>query len=172
MDTEECTYPHPLAMQSSVFRVKHQAVAGAFLFLGLVAAATSIYSAMQLAALSAAQDVNVYILQEHETRLTVNERSIALINSTVIRMGKKVASLSDIYLHIPVYKIDSQLQLLEHVPVPLILPGMVRQTMGKGYRNTAMFVQPPPPPLPSWLFKRGGRHLKYSPWKSWLPTRF
>jgi hypothetical protein len=95
MDTEECTYPHPLAMQSSMFRVKRQAVAGAFLVLGLVAAASSIYSAMQLAALSAAQDINVHILQEHETRLTVNEHSIALINSTVIRMGKKVASLSD-----------------------------------------------------------------------------
>jgi hypothetical protein len=56
MDTEECTYPHPLAMQSSVFPVKRQAVVGAFLVLGLVAAASSIYSAMQLAALSAAQD--------------------------------------------------------------------------------------------------------------------
>jgi hypothetical protein len=87
--------PHPLAMQSSVFRVKRQAVVGAFLVLGLVAAASSIYSAMQLAALSAAQDVNVQILQEHETRLLVNERSIALINSIVLRMGKKVAKLSD-----------------------------------------------------------------------------
>jgi hypothetical protein len=240
MDTEECTYPHPLAMQSCMFRVKRQAVAGAFLVLGLVAAASSIYSAMQLAALSAAQDVNVHILQEHETRLSENERSIALINSTDIRIGKKVAKLSDslrtdelilqlgytlnsvfedstrilrglnapadhrlspdfvktskmteallllennmqregyelgletmdnifrcetshlvwdngsIYLHIPAYKIDSQLQLLEHVPVPLILPGMVRQSRGKGYRNTAIFVQPPP--IPSWLFKRG-----------------
>jgi hypothetical protein len=49
-----------------------------------VAAASSIYSAMQLAALSAAQDVNVQILQEHETRLSVNEQSIALINSTIL----------------------------------------------------------------------------------------
>jgi hypothetical protein len=95
MDNEECTNPHPLAMQSSAFRVKRQAVVGAFLVLGLVAAASSIYSAMQLAALSAAQDVNVQILQEHETQLSVNERSIALINSTVLRMGKKVAELSD-----------------------------------------------------------------------------
>jgi hypothetical protein len=63
MDNEECTIPHPLAMQSRAFRVKQQA----FLILGLVAAASSIYSAMQLAALSAAQDVNVQILQEHET---------------------------------------------------------------------------------------------------------
>jgi hypothetical protein len=84
----------PSASVSSAL-VKRQAVAGAILVLGLVAAASSIYLAMQLAALSAAQDVNVHILQEHETRLTVNERSIALINSTVIRMGKKVASLSD-----------------------------------------------------------------------------
>jgi hypothetical protein len=232
MDTEECTNPHPLAMQSSVFRVKCQAVVGAFLVLGLVAAASSIYSDMQLAVLSAAQDVNLQILQEHETRLLVNERSIALINSTVLRMGKKVAKLSDslgtdemilqlgftldsvfedltrilrglnaladhwlspdfvktskmteallllensmqregyelgletmddifrceishlvwdngtlnIYLHIPAYKIDSRLQFLEHVPVPLILPEMVKQyPMSKGYRNTAMFVQP------------------------------
>jgi hypothetical protein len=50
---------------------------------------------MQLAALSAAQDVNVQILQEHETRLSVNTRSIELINSTVLRMGKKVAELSN-----------------------------------------------------------------------------
>jgi hypothetical protein len=49
----------------------------------------------------------------------------------------------NIYLNIPAYKIDSRLQLLEHVPVPLILPEMVQQyPMGKGYRNTAMFVQP------------------------------
>jgi hypothetical protein len=94
-DNEEFTNPHPLSMQSSAFRVKRQAVVGAFLVLGLVAAASSIYLAMQLAALSAAQDVNVQILQEHETRLSVNERSIALINSTVLRMGKKVAELSD-----------------------------------------------------------------------------
>jgi hypothetical protein len=72
MDNEECTNPHPLAMQSSVFLGKRQAVVGAFLVLGLVAAASSIYSAMQLAALSAAQDVNVQILQEHETRLSVH----------------------------------------------------------------------------------------------------
>jgi hypothetical protein len=67
IDNKECTNPYPLAMQSSAFRVKRQAVVGAFLVLGLVAAASSIYSAMQLAALSAAQDVNVQILQEHET---------------------------------------------------------------------------------------------------------
>jgi hypothetical protein len=53
------------------------------------------YSAMQMAALSAAQDVNVQLLQEHETRLSVNTRSMALINSTVLRMGKKVAKLSN-----------------------------------------------------------------------------
>jgi hypothetical protein len=87
--------PHPLIMQSSAFRVKGQALGGAFLVLGLVAAARSIYSAMQLAALSAALDVNVQILQEHEPRLSINERSIALINSTVLRMGKKVAQLSN-----------------------------------------------------------------------------
>jgi hypothetical protein len=28
----------------------------------------------------------------------------------------------NIYLHIPAYKIDSRLRLLEHIPVPLILP--------------------------------------------------
>jgi hypothetical protein len=50
---------------------------------------------MQLAALSAAQDVNIQVLQEHETRLSVNTRSIGLINSTVLRMGKKVAKLSN-----------------------------------------------------------------------------
>jgi hypothetical protein len=94
-DNKEGINPHPPAMQSSAFRVKRQAVVGTFLVLGLVAAASSIYSAMQLAALSAAQDVNVQILKEHETRLTVNKRSIALINSTVLRMAKKVAKLSD-----------------------------------------------------------------------------
>jgi hypothetical protein len=49
----------------------------------------------------------------------------------------------NIYLHIPAYKIDSRLQLLEHIPLPLILPEFVQQyPMVKGYRNTAMFVQP------------------------------
>jgi hypothetical protein len=95
VDTEFCTNPHPLSLQSSAERVKRQAVVGAFLVLGLVAAASSIYSAMQLAALSAAQDVNIEILQEHETRLSVNTRSIGLTNSTVLRMGKKVAKLSN-----------------------------------------------------------------------------
>jgi hypothetical protein len=95
VESEECTNPHPLYLQSSAFIVKRQAVEGAFLVLGLVAAARSIYSAMELAALSAAQDVNVQLLQEHETRLSVNTRSIALINSTVLRMGKKVAELSN-----------------------------------------------------------------------------
>jgi hypothetical protein len=95
MDNKECTNPHSLAMQSSAFRLKQQGVVGTFLVLGLVAAASSIYSAMQLAALSAAQDVNVQILQEHETQLSVNEGSIALINSTILRMVKKVAKLSD-----------------------------------------------------------------------------
>jgi hypothetical protein len=220
VESEECTNPHPLRLQSSAFRVKRQAVIGAFLVLGLVAAASSIYSAMQLAALSAAQDVNVQILQEHETRLSVNTRSIELINSTVLRMGKKVAELSNdlsidelilqlgftldsvfedssrilramnalaanrlspdfvktskmtsallrlensssgkamswglrllmtffdarlaLYLHIPAYKIDSRLRLLEHIPVPLILPKIVPQQHG-GYKNMAMYVQP------------------------------
>jgi hypothetical protein len=81
VESKECTNPHPLSLQSSAFRVKRQAVIGAFLVLGLVAAASSIYSAMQLAALSAAQDVNIQVLQEHETRLSVNTRSIGLINS-------------------------------------------------------------------------------------------
>jgi hypothetical protein len=90
MDNEECTNPNPLAMQSSAFQVKRQEVVGAILVLGLVAATSSIYSAMQLAALSATQEVYGQILQEHKTQLSVNERSIALINSTVRRMGKKV----------------------------------------------------------------------------------
>jgi hypothetical protein len=253
MDNKECTNPHPLAMQSSAFWVKQRAVVGAFLILGLVAAASSIYSAMQLAALSAAQDVNVQIWQEHEMQLSVNERSIALNNSTVLRMGKKVAKLSDslgndelilqlgftldsvfedstrilrglnaladhrlshdfvktskmtevllllensmqqegyelgqetmddifrcetshlvwdngtlnIYSHIPAYKIDSRLQLLEHIPVPLILPEFVQQyPMGKGYRNTAMFVQPLHTIL---AIQTGGWHLRYLPRRS------
>jgi hypothetical protein len=94
VENEVCTNPHPLSLQSSAFQVKRQAVVGAFLVLGLVAAASAIYSAMQLAALSAAQDVNIQVLQEHETRLSVNTRSIGLINSTVLQMGKKVAKLS------------------------------------------------------------------------------
>jgi hypothetical protein len=48
----------------------------------------------------------------------------------------------NIYLHILAYKIDSRLRLLEHIPVPLILPKIVLQLQGKGYRNTAMYVQP------------------------------
>jgi hypothetical protein len=94
VESEICTNPHPLSLQSSAFRVMRQAVVGAFLVLGLVAAASSIYSAMQLAALSAAQDVYIEVLQEHETHLSVNTRLIGLINSTVLRMGKKVAKLS------------------------------------------------------------------------------
>jgi hypothetical protein len=231
VDTEFCTNPHPLSLQSSAGRVKRQAVVGAFLVLGLVAAASSIYSAMQLAALSAAQDVNIEILQEHETRLSVNTRSIGLINSTVLRMGKKVAKLSNdltvdelimqlsftldsvfedssrilrgmnaladgrlspdfvkasmmskallrlensmqregyelgletfddlfrcmvstlvwangtlnIYVQVPAYKIDSRLRLLEHIPVPLILPGILPMNSRGGFKSTAMFVQP------------------------------
>jgi hypothetical protein len=230
VESEECTNPHPLSLQSSAFRVKRQAVIGAFLVLGLVAAASSIYSAMQLAALSAAQDVNIQVLQEHEMRLSVNTRSIGLINSTVLRMGKKVAKLSNylstdelilqlgftldsvfvdsskilrgmnaqddgrlsldfvktskmtsallriensmqregyesgletfddlfrcrtstlvrlngtlnIYLHIPAYKIDSRLRLLEHILVPLILPKIVPQQHG-GFKNMPIYVQP------------------------------
>jgi hypothetical protein len=39
----------------------------------------------------------------------------------------------NIYLHIPAYKIDSRLQLQEHIPVPLILPELVHQSsLGKG----------------------------------------
>ena len=47
----------------------------------------------------------------------------------------------NIYVHVPAYKIDSRLRLLEHIPVPLILPGIVQNSRG-GYKNTAMFVQP------------------------------
>jgi hypothetical protein len=94
VESKVCTNPHPLSLQSSAFRVKRQAVVGAFLVLGLVGTASSIYSAMQLAALSAAQEVNIQVLQEHETLLSVNTRSIGLINSTVLQVGKKVAKLS------------------------------------------------------------------------------
>jgi hypothetical protein len=62
---------------------------------------------------------------------------------TMDNILRRETSHLSIYLHIPAYKIDSRLQLLEHVPVPLILPGMVRQSRGKGYINMAMFVQPP-----------------------------
>jgi hypothetical protein len=48
----------------------------------------------------------------------------------------------NIYPHIPAYKIDSRLRLLEHIPVPLILPEIVPQQQGKGYKNIAMYVQP------------------------------
>jgi hypothetical protein len=240
VDSEECTNPHPLSMQSSAFRVKRQAVVGAFLVLGLVAAASFIYSAMQLAALSAAQDVNVQLLQEQETRLSVNKRSIALINSTVLRMGKKVAELSNtlgtdelilqlgftlnlvfedstrilrgmnalaynrlspdfvktskmtdallklensmqregcelgletfddifrcktstlvwdnetlnIYLHIPAYKIDSRLRLL----------------LKLSHNHRVMVIETRQclcnPSIPSWPYKRGGQHLRFSP---------
>jgi hypothetical protein len=41
VESEECTNPHPLSLQSSAFRVKRQAVIGTFLVLGLVAAASS-----------------------------------------------------------------------------------------------------------------------------------
>ena len=34
------------------------------------------------------------------------------------------------------------LGLLEHIPVPLILPEIVVQQSRGGYKNTAMFVQP------------------------------
>jgi hypothetical protein len=47
----------------------------------------------------------------------------------------------NIYLHIHAYKIDSRLRLLEHIPVPLILPEIVPQFRG-GYKNMAMNVQP------------------------------
>jgi hypothetical protein len=257
VESKECTNPHPLSLQSSAFRVKRQAVVGAFLVLGLVAAASSIYSAMQLAALSAAQDVNVQLLQEHETRLLVNKRSIALINSTVLRMGKKVAELSNnlgtdelilqlgftldsvfedstrilrgmnaladnslspnfvktskmttallrlknsmqregyelgletfddiyrcqtstlvwnngtlkIYLHIPANKIDSRLRLLEHIPVPLILPEIVPQQQGKGYRNMAMYVQPLHTIL---ALQTGSQPLRFLPGQNWVPAK-
>jgi hypothetical protein len=46
----------------------------------------------------------------------------------------------NIYLHIQAYKIDSRLRLLEHIPVPLILPEIVPQQHG-GYRHIAMYVQ-------------------------------
>jgi hypothetical protein len=47
----------------------------------------------------------------------------------------------NIYLYIHAYKIDSRLRLLEHIPVALILPEIVPQQQGKGYRNMAMYVQ-------------------------------
>jgi hypothetical protein len=46
------------------------------------------------------------------------------------------------YVHVPAYKIDSRLRLLEHIPVPLILPEIVVQQSRGGYKNTAMFIQP------------------------------
>jgi hypothetical protein len=40
VNNKECTNPHLLSIQSSAFRLKRQAVVGAFLVLGLVAAAS------------------------------------------------------------------------------------------------------------------------------------
>jgi hypothetical protein len=64
----------------------------------------------------------------------------------------------NIYLHIPAHKIDSQLQLLELIPVPLILPEIIQQSSGRGYRNTAMFVQTLHTIL---AIQTGGRHLRF-----------
>jgi hypothetical protein len=75
----------------------------------------------------------------------------------------------NIYLHIPAYKIDSRQQLLEHVPVPLIPEFVQQYPIGKGYQNTAMFVQPLHTIL---AIQTGGRHSKYLTGRSWVPARF
>jgi hypothetical protein len=65
----------------------------------------------------------------------------------------------NIYLHIPAYKIDSRLRLLEHIPVPLILPKIVPQQHG-GFKNMAMYVQPLHTIL---AVQTGGCPLKFLP---------
>jgi hypothetical protein len=46
VNNKECTNPHLLSIQSSAFRLKRQAVVGAFLVLGLVAAASFFFKSL------------------------------------------------------------------------------------------------------------------------------
>jgi hypothetical protein len=83
---------------------------GAAATVAVVAAGSAIYSTIELAELSskmyATQEVNVQILQDHETRLAVNTRSISLINSTVSKIGLKLVnmanfiSIDEVILHV------------------------------------------------------------------------
>lgn len=65
----------------------------------LIAVASAIYTQAEMRQLSskmhAQQEVNIQLLQEHQTRLSINTESIRLINSTLGKVGLKISGIQD-----------------------------------------------------------------------------
>lgn len=95
-----CPAENPLTGgQECKTRVKRQLIVGAIILFGLLAASSALYSTMELQELGAqehaTQRVNIEVLQEHQTRLQINTRSIELVNKTITRLGLKVINLAE-----------------------------------------------------------------------------
>jgi hypothetical protein len=89
---------NPFRFQSQV-RPKRQVLIGMAVGAAVVAASSALYSAIEMEELSSSiykqQQINIEILQDHETRLGINERSISLLNSTVTKIGLKLINMAD-----------------------------------------------------------------------------
>lgn len=100
VETELCPAENPLDLSCKPkSRKTRQFIVGAIAVAGLVAGVSALFSQMQLHELSskvkAEQEVNIRVLQEHETRVAINERSIILLNKTVVSMAAQVADLKN-----------------------------------------------------------------------------
>lgn len=98
VEVEECPNETPFDISCKPkSRKKRQFIIGAIAVAGLVAGVSALFSELQLQQLSskvkADQEVNIAVLQEHETRVAINTRSVELLNSTVLSMASQVSNL-------------------------------------------------------------------------------
>ena len=84
--------------QRTTVRNKRSILLGALAVAGIIAGASALFGLGQLKQMvernAHNQEVNVQILQDHESRLTVDHRSIIAINNTLANVGLKVANLN------------------------------------------------------------------------------
>lgn len=74
-------------------RVKRQFIVGALLLMALAVAVSNLFSPGDLHDLVQDQKVNVRIMQTHQTRLAINQRSITLLNSSEVALNKLVGKI-------------------------------------------------------------------------------
>lgn len=93
-EVDWCLNENPLLL----IRDKRQALLGVVVAT-VVAAASALYSHAEIQRLSAKmhaqEEVNIELLQEHQTRLAINTRSIELLNSSLGRVGFELAGIED-----------------------------------------------------------------------------
>ena len=112
--------PAELAVRpsSAVARPRRQVVALGLLLVGVVALGSYLFSDHQLLSLSVASgadDKTIEALQDHESRLTVNERSLGIMNRTIGELALEITKLeNELHATETILRFHAGFEAIEH----------------------------------------------------------